>query len=137
MKKVIHDVDFLVKAGPYSHIVEAGGFLFVSGMLPADSERKLAITDDVKAATELVLSNIKKALESVGSGLDKVVKATVFLQDMADFNGMNGVYRTFFPENPPARSCVAVREIPGNFPLEIEVVAIIRKVSRKMSTCGC
>jgi 2-iminobutanoate/2-iminopropanoate deaminase len=124
MEKIIHDVDFLVKTGPYSHIVEARGFLFVSGMVPTDTERKLVITDDVEAATELVLTNIKKALESVGSGLDKVVKATVFLNDMADFNVMNEVYRAFFPENPPARSCVAVREIPGNFPLEIEVIAI-------------
>jgi len=124
MEKIIHDVDVLMKGGPYSHIVEAGGLLFMSGIVPADSEKKLAITDDVKAATELVLTNIKKALESVGSGLDKIVKATVFLKDMADFNVMNEVYRTFFPENPPARSCVAVREIPGNFPLEIEVIAI-------------
>jgi len=124
MEKIIHDVDVLMKGGPYSHIVEAGGLLFMSGIVPTDSEKKLAITDDVKAATELVLTNIKKALESVGSGLDKIVKATVFLKDMADFNVMNEVYRTFFPENPPARSCVAVREIPGNFPLEIEVIAI-------------
>jgi 2-iminobutanoate/2-iminopropanoate deaminase len=124
MEKIIHNVDFLVKAGPYSHIVEAGGFLFVSGMVPADSERKLVITGDVKVATELILTNVKKALESVGSRLDKIVKATVFLKDMSDFKGMNEVYRTFFPENPPARSCVAVREIPGNYPLEIEVIAI-------------
>ena len=124
MEKIIHDVDVLMKGGPYSHIVEAGGLLFMSGIVPTDSEKKLAITDDIKAATELVLTNIKKALESVGSGLDKIVKATVFLKDMADFNVMNEVYRTFFPENPPARSCVAVREIPGNFPLEIEVIAI-------------
>jgi 2-iminobutanoate/2-iminopropanoate deaminase len=124
MEKIIHDVDILMKAGPYSHIVEAGGLLFMSGIVPTDSERKLAITDDVKAATELVLTNIKKALESAGSGLDNIVKATVFLRDMADFNVMNEVYMTFFPENPPARSCVAVREIPGNFPLEVEVIAI-------------
>ena len=124
MEKIIHDVDVLMKGGPYSHIVEAGGLLFMSGIVPTDSEKKLAITDDVKAATELVLTNIKKALESVGSGLDKIVKATVFLKDMADFNVMNEVYMTFFPENPPARSCVAVREIPGNFLLEIEVIAI-------------
>jgi 2-iminobutanoate/2-iminopropanoate deaminase len=124
MEKIIHDVDILMKAGHYSHIVEAGGLLFMSGIVPTDSERKLSITDDVKAATELVLTNIKKALESVGSGLDNIVKATVFLRDMADFNVMNEVYMTFFPENPPARSCVAVREIPGNFPLEVEVIAI-------------
>ena len=124
MEKIIHDVDVLMKGGPYSHVVEAGGFLFVSGIVPTDPEKKLAITDDVKAATELVLTNIKKALESVGSGLDKIVKATVFLRDMADFNGMNEVYRTFFPESPPARSGVVVRGIPGNFPLEIDVIAI-------------
>ncbi|MBM3142602.1 MAG: RidA family protein [Chloroflexi bacterium] len=124
MEKIIHDLDVLMKGGPYSHIVEAEGFIFVSGILPTDSEKKLAITDDVKTATELVLTNIKKALESVGSGLDKVVKTTVFLRDIADFSGMNEVYKAFFSENPPARSCVAVREIPGNFPLEIEVIAI-------------
>jgi 2-iminobutanoate/2-iminopropanoate deaminase len=124
MKKRVYDVDVLMKGGPYSHVVEAGGFLFVSGMVPTDLEKKLAVTDDIQAATELVLTNIRKALESVGSGLDKVVKATVFLRDMADFNGMNEVYKTFFLENPPARSCVAVSEIPGNFPLEIDVIAI-------------
>ena len=58
----------------------------------------------------------------VGASID--VKTTVFLRDMADFNSMNEVYRTFFPENPPARSCVVVRGIPGKFPLEIEVIAI-------------
>ena len=124
MEKRIHNVDVLMKGGPYSHVVEAGGFLFVSGIVPTDLEKKLVITDDIKAATELVLTNVKKALESVGSRLDKVVKAAVFLRDTADFNGMNEVYRTFFPENPPARSCVAVREVPGNFPVEIEVIAI-------------
>jgi len=124
MEKRIHNVDVLMKGGPYSHVVEAGGFLFVSDIVPTDLEKKLVITDDIKAATELVLTNMKKALESVGSRLDKVVKATVFLRDAADFNGMNEVYRAFFPENPPARSCVAVREVPGNFPVEIEVIAI-------------
>jgi len=124
MKKRVHDVDVLMKGGPYSHVVEAGGFLFVSGIVPIDVEKSLMITDDVKAATELVLNNVKKALEAAGSRLDRVVKATVFLRDMADFNSMNEVYKTFFPEKPPARSCVAVKEVPGNFPVEIEVIAI-------------
>jgi len=124
MEKRVYDIEMLIKSGPYSHVVEAGGFLFVSGIVPIDLEKQLMITDDVKKATELVLHNVKRALESVGSSLDKVVKATVFLRDMADFNSINEVYRTFFPERPPARSCVAVKEIPGNFPLEIEVIAI-------------
>jgi 2-iminobutanoate/2-iminopropanoate deaminase len=124
MEKRVYDVDVLTKAGPYSHVVEAGGFLFVSGVVPVDLEKNLRITDDIQAATELVLNNLKKTLESVGSSLDKVVKATVFLRDMADFKSMNEVYVTFFPEEPPARSCVAVKEVPGNFPVEIEVIAI-------------
>jgi 2-iminobutanoate/2-iminopropanoate deaminase len=124
MEKKTHDVDGFVKAGPYSHIVEAGGFLYVSGIVPVDAEKNVAITDDITKATELVLSNIRKALESVGSNLDKVVKATVFLRDMSSFSDMNEVYKTFFTKNPPARSCVAVKEVPGNFPIEIEVIAL-------------
>lgn len=124
MEKKIYDVDVLAKGGPYSHIVEAGGFLFLSGIVPIDINKNLKITDDIKKATALVLDNIKAALESAGSGLDRVVKATVFLRDMADFGSLNEVYKTYFPENPPARSCVAVKELPGNFPVEIEVIAI-------------
>jgi len=124
MEKKVHDLDTLIKGGPYSHVVEAGGFLFVSGMVPIDIQKKLMITDDIKQATELVLSNVKMALESVGSSLDKVVKANVFLRDVADFNSLNEVYKTFWPESPPARTCVAVKEVPGNFPVEIEVIAI-------------
>jgi 2-iminobutanoate/2-iminopropanoate deaminase len=124
MKKRVYDVDVLAKGGPYSHIVEAGGLLFVSGIVPMDLENKTMITDDIQKATQLVLNNVRKALESVGSSLDKVVKTTVFLRDMADFHSMNEVYKTFFPTHPPARSCIAAKEVPGNFPLEIEVIAL-------------
>lgn len=124
MEKITYEIDGFARGAPYSHVVEAGGFLFVSGTLPIDVGTNLKITNDVKAATELVLNNVKRALESTGSDLSKVVKATVFLRDMADFSDMNGVYRTFFAEDPPARSCIAVREVPGGFPVEIEVIAI-------------
>ena len=124
MNKKTHTIEGFPKVGPYSHVVEAGDLLFLSGMIPVDPGRGLSIKDDVAAATDLVLTNIRTALVSVGSGLDKVVKATVFLRDMADFAAMNEVYKTFFPADPPARSCVAVREIPGGFPIEIEVIAI-------------
>ena len=124
MEKKTHDIDGMIKGGPYSHVVEAGGFLFVSGQVPIDPEKDLMITDDVAKATELVLENVKKALEAVGSSLDRVVKTTVFLRDMTDFKTMNETYKKFFPERPPARSCVAVKAVPGNFPLEIEVMAI-------------
>jgi len=124
MEKKVHNLDTLIKGGPYSHVVEAGGFLFVSGMVPIDIQENLMITDDIKKATELVLNNVKTALESAGSSLDKVVKANVFLRDIADFNNLNEIYGKFWPENPPARTCVAVKEVPGNFPVEIEVIAI-------------
>jgi 2-iminobutanoate/2-iminopropanoate deaminase len=124
MDKKAHDFDFLTKGGPYSHIIEANGFYFVSGMIPMDIEKGIMITDDVKKGTELALNNIKRALEHIGCSMDKVVKATVYLREMADFNSMNEVYRTFFPAAPPARTCIAVKEIPLNSPIEIEVIAV-------------
>lgn len=124
MEKKVHDFDFLKKGGPYSHAIEANGFYFFAGMLPIDIEKGTVITGDTAKGTELALSNIKRALEHLGCSMDRVVKATVYLRDMADFNAMNEVYRTFFPVNPPARTCIAVKEIPGNSPVEVEVVAV-------------
>ena len=124
MEKKTYSVEGLTKAGPYSHVVEAGGFLFVSGMLPIDPLRDIQIHDDIDRATELVLGNISRALAAAGSGLPQVVKMTVFLADMAYFADMNAVYQRFFPDHPPARSCVAVKAIPGGFPLEMEALAI-------------
>jgi 2-iminobutanoate/2-iminopropanoate deaminase len=93
-------------------------------MTPVDIEKGIMITDDVKKGTELALSNIKRTLTAMGTGMDKVVKATVYLRDMADFNAMNEVYKTFFPNDPPARTCIAVKDIPGSAPVEIEVIAL-------------
>ncbi|MFA5400813.1 MAG: Rid family detoxifying hydrolase [Dehalococcoidia bacterium] len=124
MKKTCIDNDFLLKAGPYSHIVEAGGFLFLTGIDPMDLEKGLIITDDIGKATEIVLENMKRSLESVGSSLAKVVKVTVFMRDMGDFAKLNEVYARYFPEQPPARTCVAVKEVPGNFQLKVEAIAI-------------
>ena len=125
MEKKITNVEWLSKAGPYSHAVEANGFLFLSGMVPMDIEKDLAIRDDIKAATALVLDNIKKLLAAAGSSLENAVKVTVFLTDMNNFQEMNEVYATYFPEKQPARSCVAVRELPSNFPIEIELAAVL------------
>jgi len=124
MEKKVINVDWLAQGAPYSHAVEAGGFIFVSGTVPVDLDKNLAIRDDVAAAARLVLENIKRLLEECGSSLAKVVKTTVFLTDMNEFQTMNGVYVTFFKDNRPARSCVGVRELPGEFPIEIEAVAV-------------
>jgi len=124
MEKNVYDVPGMVKGGPYSTYAEAGGFIFVSGTVPIDMEKNIFITDDIKAGTELVLTNIKKVLEHAGSSLEKVVKANVYLRDMADFNDMNEVYLKFFPSDFPARTCVAVKSVPLNLPLEMECIAI-------------
>ncbi len=124
MEKKTYEMNFLSKAGPYSHVVEADGFLYVSGMVPVDIEHNLRIMDDIGKATALCLDNIKRALECAGTNMSRVVKVTVFLRDMAYFDDMNKVYKTFFSENPPARSCVAVAGLPGGFPIEIEAVAL-------------
>jgi 2-iminobutanoate/2-iminopropanoate deaminase len=124
LQKKCIDNDFLLKAGPYSHIVEAGGFLFLTGIDPMDLEKGLIITDDIVRATEIVMENMKRSLESVGSSLAKVVKVTIFMRDMADFTKLNEVYTSYFPKDPPARTCVAVKEVPGNFQLKVEAIAI-------------
>ena len=124
MNKKAIDVDFLIKGGAYSHMIEAGGFLFITGMDPMDIEKGLIIMDDIDKATELVLENMKRLLESVGSSLARVVKVTIFMKDMADFQKLNAVYARYFPKDPPARTCVAVKEVPGNFQLKIEAIAI-------------
>jgi 2-iminobutanoate/2-iminopropanoate deaminase len=118
------NVEGMLKAGPYSQAVEAGGFVYISGVVPVDARKGLFITDDIQAATNLVFENIRRVLAAAGTSLDKAVKVTVFLRDMADFTAMNEIYQTYFPDNEPARSCVAVQELPGNFPVEIELVAL-------------
>ena len=124
MEKRAINTDLLLKAGPYSHIVEAGDFLFLSGIDPIDLAKGLIVTDDIEKATEIVMENMKLSLESVGSNLDKVVKVTIFMRDMKDFDRLNAVYAKYFKEAPPARTCVAVKEVPGNFPLKLEAIAL-------------
>jgi 2-iminobutanoate/2-iminopropanoate deaminase len=124
MEKKIFNVEGMFKGGPYSQAVEAGGFIFLSGVIPVDAQKELSIKDDIKAATALVLDNIAAILAKAGSGLEKAVKVTVFLREMADFPEMNEVYKEYFPAGQPARSCVAVREIPGGYPVEIDLIAI-------------
>jgi len=111
------------KAGPYSHAVRAGGLIFVSGNVAFDPETGKAIKGDIPQATAVILSNIGRILKAAGSDISKVVKTTVFLTDMGTFSQMNEVYAKVFSADPPARSTVGVRELPGGYDIEIEVVA--------------
>jgi 2-iminobutanoate/2-iminopropanoate deaminase len=113
----------LPKAGPYSHAVRMGDLIFVSGNIAFDPETKKAVKGDIPLATRVILANIGRILSAAGSDLGKVVKTTVFLTDMRTFPQMNEVYGTFFAADPPARSTVGVKELPGGYDIEIEVIA--------------
>ena len=110
--------------GPYSQAIKAGGFVFVSGQIPIDPRTGQFVAGGIAEQTRQVLTNVKAVLEAAGSGLDRVVKTTVFMADMKEFSGMNEVYATFFSEPPPARATVAAAGLPRDARVEIEVVAL-------------
>lgn len=110
--------------GPYSQAIKAGGLVFVSGQIPIDPETGEFVAGGIAEQTERVLKNLAAVLEAAGSGLDLVLKTTVFLADMKEFSGMNEVYATFFSEPPPARATVAAAGLPRGARVEIEAVAL-------------
>ncbi|MBN2223997.1 MAG: reactive intermediate/imine deaminase [Deltaproteobacteria bacterium] len=121
--KTCIEVTGLPKAGPYSHAVRMGGLIFVSGNVAFDPDTGKAVKGDIPQATKVILSNIERTLAAAGSDLSKVVKTTIFLTDMGTFSQMNEVYGKVFADNPPARSTVGVKELPGGYDIEIEVIA--------------
>lgn len=109
--------------GPYSQALATENLVFASGQLPIDPATK-TMPDDIKEQAAQSLRNVKSILEAAGSGLDKVLKTTVYLADIKDFPAVNEVYSTFFAKPFPARSCFAVAALPLGAKVEIEVVAI-------------
>ncbi len=109
--------------GPYSQAVKAGGFLFASGQIPLDPATMQVVGSDIKAQTERVLQNLAAVLEEGGTSFRRVVKTTVYLADMNDFAGMNEVYADAFGDHRPARATVAVKALPKNALVEIDVIA--------------
>jgi 2-iminobutanoate/2-iminopropanoate deaminase len=110
--------------GPYSQGIRTGNLVYTSGQLPINTATGEMATE-IKEATKYSLENCKAILEEAGTSMDKVVKTTVFLKDLADFAAMNEVYATFFTSEPPARSCFQVAALPKDALVEIEVVAEI------------
>jgi len=111
--------------GPYSAGVKAGGFVFTAGQLGIDPENGEFVPGGVEAQTRKALENLTAVLEAAGTSLVKVVKTTVFLNDMNDFGAMNGVYGQFFTENFPARSAVQAARLPKDGLVEIEAIALL------------
>jgi 2-iminobutanoate/2-iminopropanoate deaminase len=113
------------QAAPYSQAIKANGFVFVSGQLALKPDHAEIMGDTIAEQTEQVLANVRAILEAAGSGLDRLVKTTVFLQDLGDFNGMNEVYKQHVGDQPPARSTVEVAKLPSGALVEIEAVALL------------
>lgn len=124
MKKEIKTDNAPKAIGPYSQAIEANGMIFASGQIAIDPKTGELSTGTVEEQTRLVLQNLKAVLEAAGSSLDKAVKCTVFLQDMDDFNKMNGVYAEFFTPPYPARAAVQAARLPKDVKVEIEAIAI-------------
>lgn len=110
--------------GPYSQAIEANGMIFASGQICFDPATGELFLGTIEEQTRLVLSNLKAVLEAGGSSLDKVVKCTVFLEDMNDFSKMNNVYAEFFNAPYPARAAVQVARLPKDVKVEIEAIAV-------------
>lgn len=111
--------------GPYSHAMVVNNLVFTSGQIPLDTEGNI-VSDDVKEQTKQVLDNLSLVLEEAGSDLNSVVKATIFISDMNEFQQINEVYGSYFSEHQPARSCVEVARLPKDVKVEIEVVGKVK-----------
>jgi len=111
---------------PYSKAVKANGFLFISGNVAVDPETGAKGEGGIKEQTRLVLKNLKKIVEDAGSSFDDVVKVNVYLTNVQDFRGMNEVYKEFFPDEPPTRTTVGVKELSSPvFIVEIDLIAAL------------
>ena len=125
-KKIIYTDKAPKAIGPYSQAVRSEALVYTAGQVGIDPAGGELVEGGIEAQTRQVLTNLKNVLEASDSGLNFVVKTTVFLKDMNDFVKMNAVYAGFFPENPPARSTIAVAGLPKGALVEIEAVALLR-----------
>ncbi len=124
MKKSIHTDMAPAAIGPYSQAIETNGMVFASGQLPIDPQTGEFAEGGIQAQTRQSLNNAQHILQAAGTDLSHVVKTTVFLNSITDFAAMNEVYAQFFSEPFPARSAVAVKDLPKGALVEIEVLAV-------------
>ncbi len=125
MKQIITTTAAPAAIGPYSQAVVAQGFLFVSGQIPIDPATGNLVEGDIEAQTERVLQNLSAIVEAAGSGMDRVVKTTVYLKDMGEFARMNSAYGRFFPSEAPARATVEVARLPRDVRVEMDLIALV------------
>mgnify|MGYP000436070981 CR=1 FL=1 len=124
MSKVIKTDKAPAAIGPYSQGIDTGVFIFTSGQIPVDPSTGEIVRGGIEEQTAQVLENLKNVLEAGGSSISKVVKTTVFLKDMNSFSAMNEVYKKYFADPYPARSCIEVSRLPKDVLIEIEAIAL-------------
>ena len=112
------------QGAPYSQAISAGGLVFVSGQLSLRPDHAEIVGDSIAEQTEQVFANLRAILEAAGSGLDRLVKTTVYLTDLGDFGGMNEVYARHVGDAPPARATIEVAALPSGAKVEIEAIAL-------------
>ncbi len=127
-KKTIATNNAPAAIGPYSQAIEANGMLFLSGMLPIDPATGEIVPGGITEQTNQIFANIRAVLAAADAGMGHIVKTTVFLEDMSHFGGMNEVYGAQFTGTFPARSAFAVKSLPKNALVEIEVIAVKQTV---------
>ena len=125
----LHTQDAPAAIGPYSQAVQIGPFLYTAGQVPIDPATGQLIDGDIEVQTARALSNVQAIIEAAGGKLGDVIKTTVFLQDMGEFQAMNGVYARYFDSEPPARSAVEVAALPLGARIEIEAVAYLPQLA--------
>ena len=123
MRKVISTDKAPAAIGPYSQAISTGNMVFTSGQIPLDPATGAMVGTDIRNQAEQVMKNLKQVLEAAGSSFDKVVKTTCFLADIADFAAFNEVYAAYIT-SAPARSCVAVKDLPKGALVEVECIAL-------------
>ena len=122
--KAIHTDKAPAAIGPYSQAIEVNGFVFASGQIPINPATGAFVEGGIQEQTRQALTNAQQILQTAGTDLNHVVKTTVFLSDIANFAPMNEVYAQFFTEPFPARSAIAVKDLPKGALVEIEVIAV-------------
>ena len=120
----IHTDKAPAAVGPYSQAVKANGFVFTSGQIAIDPATNTVLEGDIKVQAKRVMENLKVVLEAAGTDFNHVVKSVCFLADMGDFAAFNEIYGSYFTETKPARSCVAVKTLPKNVIVEVELIAV-------------
>ena len=125
MRGIIHTDRAPQAVGPYSQAVTSQGHVWVSGQVALDPASGELVDGGIEAETAQVMENLRAVLDAAGSGLDKVVKATVYLTDLGNFEAVNRIYGSYFADAPPARVCIEVSRLPKGASVEIDAVAAL------------